>query len=56
MYKLRIYDEKCEFNHEEFFTNVEEMLTRYDEIFDTCNIAPSAWSCIDNEWCRIVGY
>ena len=56
MYKLRVYNKKCEFDHEEFFTNVEEMITKYDEIFNTCNVAPTAWSYIDNEWCRIAGY
>ena len=56
MYKLRIYNNKCEFDHEEFFTSQVDMLDRYDVVFNSCNVAPSAWACIDNEWCRIAGY
>ena len=56
MYKLRVYNNECKFDHEEFFATVEEMLTRYDAICDSFNVEPSAWACIDNEWCRIAGY
>lgn len=66
MYKLKVYNEKCKVDHEEFFTTLEEMDNRYIEITEgryiaptawACRyIAPTAWVCINDEWCRMFGY
>lgn len=56
MYKLKVYNEKCKFDHEEFFTTLKEMDKRYMEIIEKRDIAPTAWECIKDKWCRIAGY
>lgn len=66
-YKLRIYDPNSdgEFDHEEFFDNIDDLNKRYKEIrkeidniipfYETHN-HPTAWKRNSNRWTRIAGY
>lgn len=52
MYKLRIYKNTGNLDHEEVFDTKEKMDKRYDELF---SLNPTAWK-YNNNWERIIGY
>lgn len=58
MYKLRIYKNTGNLDHEEVFSTKEQMDKRYDELFryDLFSLNPTAWKCNNNKWERIFGY
>ena len=57
MYKLRIYKNTGNLDHEEVFSTKEQMDKRYDELFryDLFSLNPTAWK-YNNKWERIFGY
>ena len=58
MYKLRIYKNTGDLDHEEVFNTKEQMDKRYDELFryDLFSLNSTAWKCNNNMWERIFGY
>lgn len=60
MYKLRFYNEKGNFDHEEIFSGPFKMIERYKEVFVFYSATnPTAWykyDDINNEWCRLSGF
>ena len=54
MYKLKFYTESGKFTHEEVFTSLNEMDTRYCDCKDV--VCPTAWVFINNAWNRMLGY
>lgn len=62
MLKLRFYKKTgvCKGNtdHEEFFQNLEELKSRYKEVFvyDDFSLNPTAWEETKNGWKRITGF
>ena len=62
MYKLKFYHKtgvnKGNLNHEEFFQTLEELQSRYRDVFVYNDFAlnPTAWKHTSNGWERIAGY
>lgn len=62
MYKLRIYKlhgaDKGFLDREEFFETEQEMINRYDELFEysACGLNPTAWKQTSGGWQRLTEY
>ncbi len=62
MYKLKFYKKegmnKGSTDHEEFFQTLEELKSRYKEVFAYNNFSlnPTAWEETENGWKRIKGF
>ena len=62
MYKLKFYHKKGvnkgNVDHEEFFQTLEELQSRYNDVFIYNDFAlnPTAWKQTLNGWERIAGY
>ena len=62
MYKLKFYNKtgvnKGNLNHEEFFQTLEELQSRYHDVFvyNDYSLNPTAWKHTSNGWERIAGY
>lgn len=62
MYKLRIYElhgaDKGSLDHEEFFETEQEMIDRYDELFEynAYGLNPTAWKQKNGGWQRLTEY
>lgn len=61
-FKLRFYHktgaDKGNLWKEEFFYTLEEMISRYDEVFvyKDYSLNPTAWMYDNNRWMRLSGY
>ncbi len=62
MYKLRIYKlhgaDKGALDHEETFEKEQEMIKRYDELFEysAYGLNPTAWKQTSGGWQRLTEY
>lgn len=62
MLKLRFYHKtgvnKGNLHHEEFFQTLEELQSRYNDVFvyNDYSLNPTAWKHTSNGWERITGY
>ena len=58
MYKLKVYSFHGHFDHEEYFSSLNEATDRYKELKKLCGIyhpVPTVW-IFSGEWKRMAGF